>query len=52
VPEIIDQPIAGDDLAGVEHEERKEGALLPTSQAERSTALDDLERAEDAELHT
>jgi hypothetical protein len=51
VPEVVDQPIARDDLAGVEHEDREQGALLAASQPKRSTVVDDLERTEDAELH-
>jgi hypothetical protein len=51
VPEVVDQAIARDNPAGVEHEEGEQGALLAASQPQRTTILDDLERAEDAELH-
>src|SRR5262245_51889040 len=50
-PEIVDEPIAREDLAGVEDENGEQGALLPASEREGFTALDDLERTEYAELH-
>src|SRR5262249_14388759 len=51
VPQVFDQPIARDDFAGVEHEEREKRTLLTATERGRTTVLDDLERPEDAEFH-
>ena len=49
-PELVDQPIGGDDLVRVEKQERKERALLAVAQHDRLAMLDDLERSEQPEL--
>jgi hypothetical protein len=51
VPEVVDQSIARNNLASVEHEQREQGALLTAPESERPTVVHDLDRAEDAELH-
>jgi hypothetical protein len=49
-PELLDQTVGGDNLAGVKQQQRQEGALLPPLQLERASLHPDLEWAEDAEL--
>ena len=49
-PELFDEPVRGDDLAGMKQQQRQEGALLSPFQLERAPLHQDLERAEDAEL--
>ena len=51
MPEVVDQLIARNDLASVQQQEREQCTLLAAPQTERSAVLDDLERAEDTELH-
>jgi len=47
-PEVGDEPLARDDLAGVDEQERQEAAQLLAAERDRAFLTDDLERAEDA----
>ena len=49
-PEPVNQAVGGDDRAGLEEQQREEGALLSTAETKLPIALPDLERAEDAEF--
>jgi hypothetical protein len=50
-PQLFDQPVGGDDLVGVQQEERQQCALLLPSEVERSVVVDHLEGAEQPKLH-
>jgi hypothetical protein len=50
-PELVDHAVDGNLLAGVQQEERQQGALLCTLDVYRPALAPDLERSEDAELH-
>ena len=45
-PELVDQPVARNNLVGVEEEDREEGALLRTADRDHPLVLPDLERPE------
>jgi hypothetical protein len=49
-PELLDQPVAGDDLVRVQQEESEKGAALPSAELEGSAAIPNLEWAEQPEL--
>ena len=49
-PDLVDQAVGGDDLAGVNEQRREQRALLLPSQWERAAVRADFERPEDAEL--
>jgi hypothetical protein len=51
IPELVDQPIGGDGLVGVQQQERQERALSPGPELEFVSVLPDLERAEDTKAH-
>jgi hypothetical protein len=51
-PELLDEPIARDQLIRAQQQQRQQGALSPGSNRKRAAAVsDDLERATQAELH-
>src|SRR5262249_50752748 len=50
-PRRIDESVGGDDLVRVQQQAGEQGALLVTTEVERLSLLDHLERAEDAKLH-
>src|SRR5439155_26064853 len=50
-PELLDEPVGGDDLVRVQEEDGQERALLASAEPERSVLLDDLQRAEYPKLH-
>ena len=50
-PELVDEPVAGDDLVGVQQQEGEQGALLRAAELQDPAFFTDLERPEDAELH-
>ena len=50
-PRPFDEPVAADDLAGVEEELGEHGALLRPAERERATLGTSLERPEDGEFH-
>jgi hypothetical protein len=50
-PELVDQPVAGDDLAAVQHEEHQERPLSPSAELDPPAVRPDLERPEDPYVH-
>src|SRR6185436_15609808 len=50
-PELVHQPVAGDDPARVEQQERQELALARTRDGQLAPVVGDLQRAEDPEVH-
>ena len=50
-PEVGDEPVGGDDLAGPQRERREQRALLPARQRDDAFAVPDLERTEQPDLH-
>ena len=50
-PGAFDEPVAADDLAGVEEQLSEHGALLRPAERERTTLGTGLERPEDGEFH-
>ena len=50
-PEVVDEPVDRDDLAGADQQRREQDALLPARDGDPISAVPHLERAEDAELH-
>ena len=50
-PELVDQPVPGDDLARVHQQDREQCPLLRRRQRERLPLVPDLEWPEDAEFH-
>jgi hypothetical protein len=49
-PELVDEPVDRDDLAGAQEQDREQGARLAGRKLERPVVARDLERAQDAEL--
>lgn len=49
-PELVDQAIDRHDVVGVQEQQREQGASLSSSELERPSAGDDLERTEEAEF--
>ena len=49
-PELVDQPIAGDRLAGVKDEDGEDAALPCAAERKPPLAVTHLERAENAEI--
>jgi hypothetical protein len=49
-PELFDEPVRGDDLAGIEQQQSQEGPPLSPRELERAPLHEDLERPQDAEL--
>ena len=49
-PELVDQPIAGDRLAGVKDENGEDASLPRAAERKRPLAVTHLERAENAEI--
>jgi hypothetical protein len=49
-PELLDQPVGRDHLAGTECQEREQRTLLLASQLESATGNTDLDRSEQADL--
>ena len=50
-PELLEQQIAGDRLVRVHEQERQQRPLLLARERNRGAVSDQLERAEQAELH-
>jgi hypothetical protein len=50
-PELVDQPVARDDLVRVEQEHREQRPLPRSRERKRATALEHLERTQDPKLH-
>ena len=50
-PELIDQPVARDDLVGMQQEHAEQCPLLGTAQRNGPAAFDRLDRSEDVEVH-
>ena len=50
-PEPVDEPVGGDDLARVEEQEREQRPLIAAAEPNRRPLVENLERAEDPELH-
>src|SRR5581483_12237676 len=50
-PELVDQAVEGNRLAGVQQEERQHGPFLRTPDMDPAAFVPDLERSENAELH-
>ena len=50
-PELVDQPLGGDRLAGRKRERRQERARLAARNGDDVAVLHDLERPEDPKLH-
>jgi hypothetical protein len=46
-PEQVDEPVGGDDLAGVEQQDGEDAALLRAAERQAPLAVEDLERAEE-----
>jgi hypothetical protein len=51
-PQLVDQPVARHDLIRVQQENRQHGALLAARERKLPPVVADLERAEDAEIHS
>ena len=51
MPQLVDQPVARDDLARMEHKEGEQSALPAAAQFELSSVLEHLERTQDTEFH-
>jgi hypothetical protein len=50
-PQVVHEPIGGDHLAGVEQQDRKEGALAVAGDTHRDAVVPDLQRPQDAKVH-
>ena len=50
-PELVDQTVRAERLVGVQQEQRQERPLLAAAERDRVALLEDLERAENAEVH-
>jgi hypothetical protein len=50
-PERIDRAVGRDDLVDVQKEQGKECSLVPAAERQTGAGVDDLDRAEDPELH-
>jgi hypothetical protein len=50
VPQLVDQPIAGDRFVGMEQQEREQRSLFRAAERDRTAVLDGLQRPEDPEL--
>ena len=50
-PELVDEPVCGDDLVGTGEQECEKCPLPRAAEREGTALLDDLERSQDAELH-
>src|SRR5262245_39515909 len=50
-PELLDQPVCGDDLVRMEEHEREQGTLVAASEPDGTVIVDDLQRPENPELH-
>jgi len=50
-PELVDEPVAGDDLVGVQQQGGEQGALLRAAEPQDPAFFPDLERPEDPKLH-
>ena len=50
-PELVDQPVACERLVGVEQQQREQRARLAPRKREPAALVEDLEWAEDAEVH-
>jgi hypothetical protein len=51
LPEGVDQAVGGDDLVRVQEQDREQRPLLGAADVHLPPVLDDLERAENPELH-
>ena len=51
-PELLDQPVGAERLVGVQHEHGEQRALLAPSERDFAALVEDLERSEDAEVHS
>ena len=52
LPQLVDQPVDRDDFVSVEEEDGEKRALLDAAEANLATLRPDLDRAEDAKLHS
>jgi hypothetical protein len=50
-PELVDQPVSGDHVVGVEQKQRQKRARLESAQGHLAAFVPNLERPEDPELH-
>ena len=50
-PELVDQPVGGNDLVGMEEEQGEEGTWLGAAQGYLAAVVPRLERSQDPELH-
>ena len=50
-PQLVDQALAREHRAAVQHQDRQHAALLGPAQRPRIAALDNLEHAKDTNLH-
>ena len=50
-PELVDQPVGGDDVVGMEQKHREKRARLGTAEGDLAAFVPHLERAQDPELH-
>jgi hypothetical protein len=50
-PEGVHDPIGGEHLVRVEEQEREQGSAAAASERDGAPLVEDLERAQDAELH-
>ena len=50
-PELVEQPVARDDLVRVQEQEREQRPLARPAERQRPTAVGDLKRSKDPELH-
>ena len=50
-PELVDQPVRAERLVGVQQQQRQQRPLLAPAERDRAALVEDLERAENAEVH-
>jgi hypothetical protein len=51
-PELLDQPVGAERLVGVQHQHGEQRTLLAPSERDFTALVEDLERSEDAEVHS
>jgi hypothetical protein len=51
-PQLVDQPIGRQRLVGMQQQQREQRALLAPAERHHTALIEDLERAEDAEVHS
>ena len=50
-PQLVDEPVGGDELVGIHQQDRQQGTLSHSSERERPGIAAHLQRAEDPEIH-